>query len=103
MREIKLRGPCQIFYEHNKIKMARQGSKSVEVLHFYYLLARSMALAVDMREIKLRGPCQIFYEHNKIKMARQGSKSVEVLHFYYLLARSMASEIRVLTRSVLFC
>ena len=60
-RGILERGPYSYLCGHRRAK----GSKSVEVLHFYY------PLTVDMREMKLRGPCQIFYEHNKIKMARQ--------------------------------
>ena len=53
------------YFMSNKIKMARQGSKSVEVLHFYYLrrglglkdkvLTRRVLSFADINPIKIKG------------------------------------------------
>ena len=71
-------GPYSYLCGHRRAK----GSKSVEVLHFYYLAHSWHA----RDEVAWTLPNILWAQQNQNGNA--GSKSVEVLHFYYLLARS---------------
>ena len=73
-RGILERGPYSYLCGHRRAK----GSKSVEVLHFYYLAHSWHA----RDEVAWTLPNILWAQQNQNGNA--GSKSVEVLHFYYL-------------------